>query len=417
LRADYLVKRSLILIFILILSISTASAFDRYDEKIYKGDGYQINNYFIEVFSIKSYEDNRLLTINMYQLKSDGTYEELVVTSEIISNKKYTKYQDKDGIVEIIVKETNCTSAYGTVDITTLGINVEYHHPVKGGLLNAKFIGEPSLLLTKEVDKTNVEIGDTIRVTIKAKNVGTGPAKRITIDHGITPGFTFKSAIYTTYPEEMAAGNTDYTQMYIYEMEAAQGGTVTLTPATATYYCSTYDSEYSSNSNRPVVTVAQEAVETSVLELTVTPHKTELQRGNKVTFTVSLRNIKDIPATTVRLDMLYPYSMTYESGCEDIKIIDNKPVIQKSIYEARYENEYDYTFVANEVGIYNITAKVSYNDGTNNIINETTSDTIYVIEGKYDYLKEYPLYVYIIPIIIIVAIAGWIFWRSNQFKM
>ena len=414
-RTDHIVKCGLILIFVLILSTSTASAFNKYDEKIYKGDGYQINNYFIEVFSIKSYEDNRLLTINIYQLKSDGTYEELVVSREIISNKKFTKYQGD--IVEIVVKETNCTSTYATVDITTTGIKVEYNHPVKGGLSSAKFIGEPSLLLTKEVDKTNVEIGDTIRVTIKAKNVGSGPAKRITIDHGITPGFTFKSAIYTTYPEELAAGNPDYTQMYIYEMEAAQSGTVTLTPAIATYYCSTYDSEYSTNSNSPVVTVAQEAVETSVLELTVTPHKTELQRGNKVTFTVSLRNIKDIPATTVRLDMIYPYNLTYESGCEDIKIIDNKPVIQKSIYEARHEDEYDYTFLANEVGIYNITAKVSYNDGANNIINETTSDMIYVTEGKYDFLKEYPLYVYIIPIIIIAAIAGWIFWRRNQFKM
>jgi hypothetical protein len=42
---------------------------------------------------------------------------------------------------------------------------------------------------------------------------------------------------------------------------------------------------------------------------------------------------------------------------------------------------------------------------------------IYVVEGEYDYLKEYPLYVYIAPIIIIAAIAGWLFWRRNQFKM
>ena len=77
-RENHIVKCGLILIFILILSTSTASAFNRYDEKIDKGDGYQINNYFIEVFSIKSHDDNRLLTIKMYKLKSDGTYEELI---------------------------------------------------------------------------------------------------------------------------------------------------------------------------------------------------------------------------------------------------------------------------------------------------------------------------------------------------
>ena len=415
-RINHIVRCSLlVIIIILILFISNASAFNRYDEKIYKGDGYQINNYFIEASEIITDVNDHLLTINIYQLKSDGTYIELDVVHEVTGGKRLAKYLS--GNIEIIVKEKNCTSTIATVDIITSGIKVEYNHPVEGGVLKAEFIGEPSLLLTKEVDKTNVEIGDTIRVTIKAKNAGSGPAKRITIDHGITPGFTFKSAIYTTYPDELLAGTTDYTQMYIYEMEAAQSGTFTLIPATVTYYCSTYDSKYTSNSNSPVITVAQEAVETSILKFTVTPDKTELQRGEKVTCTVSVRNIKDVPASTVRLDMIYPYNLTYESGCKDIKIIDNKPVIQESVYGARYENEYDYSFLANEVGIYNITAKVSYNNGVNNIINETTSDMIYVVEGEYDYLKEYPLYVYIAPIIIIAAIAGWLFWRRNQFKM
>jgi len=141
----------LILIFILILSTGTASAFNIYDEEIYKGDGYQINNYFIEVFNIISHEDSRLLTINMYQLKSDGTYEELDVKRETNVNNKLTKHKYQSDIVEIIVMEKNCTSTYATVDITTSGVKVVYNQPVKGGLSSAKFIGEPSLLLTKEV--------------------------------------------------------------------------------------------------------------------------------------------------------------------------------------------------------------------------------------------------------------------------
>jgi len=417
LKVNHIIKCSLFLLIILVFSINTASAFNRYDENIHTGDGYQINNYFIEVTEIKTSGDDHLLTVNIYLLKSDGTYEELTTSTESnLDGKRQTKYES--GTIEIMVTEKNITSQYAIVDIITSGITVEYNKAIDGGVSKAEFIGEPSILLTKKVgvDQSNIEIGDIIRVTIEARNVGSGPAKRINIDHGITPGFTFKSDIFTTYPDELAVSN-EYTQMYIYEIEAAKNGTFTLNPATITYYCSTYDSEYSSTSNSPTVTVAEESVETADLELTVIPDKIELQRGEKVTFTVSVRNVKEVPATTVRIDVLYPNELSYESGSEAIRIIDNKPVVQENIYGARFEEEYQYTFLAEEVGIYNLTVKLTYNDGVNNINKEVTSSNIYIEQGEYDYLPEYPIYVYVTPIIIIIAIAGWLYWRRSQFRM
>ncbi|KAF5419002.1 MAG: hypothetical protein C5S45_07380, partial [Candidatus Methanocomedens sp.] len=168
----------------MILSVGVTSADSIYDEKIYEGDGYQINNYFIEVSDITLFSGDLMLEVTIYQLKPDGSYKELTTSTTLVEDKRRIKYQS--GSVEITVKEKNLTSQYTIVDITTAGIVIEYETVVDGGVSNANYIGKPSLILTKEVDKTNVEIGDIIRVTIKAKNNGNGIAKRISIDPGIT---------------------------------------------------------------------------------------------------------------------------------------------------------------------------------------------------------------------------------------
>ncbi|MCG7848812.1 MAG: DUF11 domain-containing protein [ANME-2 cluster archaeon] len=414
-KTNRIVGYNLFLFFILVLLTGSVSADNIYDEKIQEGDGYQINNYFIEVSDITSLEGSLSLDINIYLLKSDGSYDTLTVSKTITDGKKRVKYLS--GSVEILVNEKNLSSQYAIVDITTTGITVEYEKAVTGGISNAIYIGEPSLTLSKEVDKSSVNIGDTIRVTIKARNSGSGTAQRISIDPGFTPGFTFKSNIYSTYPTELAVGDT-YVQMYIYEIEAAKGGTFTLNPAIATYSSSVFGDEYTTPSTRPTVTVAEKAVETSNLSLTISQDKTKLKRGEKITFTINVENLKDVPAYTIKITPVIPNNLTYLSGSEDIDIINEKPIIQESVFGARYEDEYKFTLRADEVGANTLTVKLTYNNGVEDIIPiEVTSDMFYVEKGKYDSLAEYPIYVYITPVIIIIAIAGWLHWRRSQFRM
>ncbi len=414
LKSNRIIIHTLLFLLFMILSVGVTSADNIYDEKIYEGDGYQINNYFIEVSDIMLFDGNLALEVTIYQLKSDGSYEELTTSTTVSEGKRRFKYQS--GSVEITVNEKNLTSQYSIVDITTAGIVVEYETAVDGGVSNAKYIGEPSLTLTKEVDKSNVEIGDIIRVTIKAKNDGNGIAKRISIDKGLTPGFTFKSNIYTTYPTELGIGSS-ITQMFIYEIQATKSGTFSLSPATASYSSSVFDDDYTSTSNSPSVTVAAEAVETSEIDLKVTADKTKLKRGEEITFTIHVQNPKDAPASTIRIDPIIPGNMTYISGSEDIDIISEKPVIQESVYGARYEKDYTITLTADEIGYNNLIVKLTYNNGVDEISEEVSSDTFYVEKGELDYLAEYPLYIYVTPVLIIVAIAGWLYWRRNQFRM
>jgi len=415
LKSNRIIIHSLLFLFLLLLSVGVTSADSIYDEKIYEGDGYQINNYFIEVSDITLLEGDLALKVTIYQLKPDGSYEELTTSTTVSEGKRRVKYQS--GSVEITVNEKNLTSQYTIVDITTAGIVIEYETAVDGSVSNANYIGKPSLILAKEVDKSNVEIGDIIRVTIKAKNTGNGIAKRISIDLGITPGFTFKSNIYTTYPTELGIGSS-FTQMFIYEIQAANGGTFSLNPATATYSSSVFDDEYTSSSNSPSVTVAAEAVETSVLDLKVIADETKLKRGDVITFTIHVENQKDVPASTIRIEPIIPRNMTYISGSEDINIISEKPVIQESVYGARYEKDYTITLKADEIGSNELIVKLTYDNGTGIMSNkEISSGTFYIEEGELDYLAEYPFYIYLTPVLIIVAIAGWLYWRRGQFRM
>ncbi|MCK4938495.1 MAG: hypothetical protein KAR85_07815 [Methanosarcinales archaeon] len=411
-KKNRIVGYSLLLFFFLILLTGSVSAESKtinteISASSTSGDGYQINNYVVQITFIR---ESRAI-IDLYELKESGDSIKLDFTT---FSDQVATYKVGEGT--IVVKEVNTTTSKTLVEIIVTDITVEYQKYIDGGVDRAIYIGEPSLELSKEVDKTSANIGDTIRVTIKAINSGSGTAQRISIDPGFTPGFTFKSTIYSTYPTELPVG-TSYTQMYIYEVEAAKGGTFTLSPAIATYSSSVFEDDYTAPSTRPTVTVAEEAIETSNLSFTISQDKTELKRNEKITFTINVENLKDVPASMIKITPIIPNNLTYHSGSEDIDMINEKPIIQKSIFGSRYEGEYKFTFKADKVGANILTVKLTYNNGVEDISQEVTSDMFYVERGKYDFMAEYPIYVYITPVIIIIAIAGWLHWRRSQFRM
>ena|GEM_PF-2895378 len=407
-----------IILFLVItfLSIGAVSAEIIYSEQIDKGDGYQINNYVMHLTSTIIMGE-LYPGIDFYGLKSDGTNIDL---SEYV---KTTKKLDgpmsivfEKGTEKINIEVQNATSSYVIIDIQTTGITVEYKTPVDGGISNAKYIGEPNLILTKSVDKTSVAVGEVIRVTIRAKNTGNGVAKRISIDEGLTPDFILKSRIYTSYPTELDVSNKE-TEMFIYEIQATKAGTFQLGPAIATYYSSVFDDEYTSTSESQTITVAEEPIETSEIKLTLSTDKTRLKRGDTVTFKVNVENLKDVPASNIRIEPIIPKNLKYVSGSEEIDIINEKPIIQVSSYGGNYEAEYLLTFKADQIGNDNLIVKWIYNNGVAEISDNTTSEMVFISQGDFDFLAQFPIYVYLTPIIIILALVGWFYWRSRQFRM
>ena len=107
------------------------------DEMIIEGDGYQINNYFVEVTDIVLFSGDLMLEVRIYQLNSDGSYDELTTSTMIIVDKRRIKYEN--GLIEILVQEKNLTSQYAIVDIISSGFTVEYVKYVSGGVSNAQY--------------------------------------------------------------------------------------------------------------------------------------------------------------------------------------------------------------------------------------------------------------------------------------
>ena len=405
---------SVIFFITLVLSIGTVSADNIYSKQIDKGDGYQINNYVLQLTSTTLGADINPI-IDFYELKSDGSYFKLEDYDERTVYADGTKFEFERNSEKITIEIKNATGSYVIVDIFTSGITVEYEIAVDGGVSNAKFTGEPNIVLTKEVDKTTAEIGDLIRVTIKAKNTGDGPAKQVTIDRGLTSGFIFKEDFPITSQSELGV-NEEYT-MLIYTIEATAGGTFPINPAVVTYFSSVSADKYTSKSNSPTITIAEKAIETSELKIGITQDNTKIKHGEKVTFTVNVENLKDVPASNIRIEPIITKNLTYVSGSDEIDIINEKPIIQDSTYGARYEAEYQFTFKADKVGSDSLTVKLTYNNGVEDITNEIISDTVYIRKGDFDFLAEFPIYIYLTPIIIILALAGWFYWRSKQFRM
>lgn len=413
-KNNRIIIHTLFFLFIMILSIGVTSAESKtisveISANSNNGDAYQINNYVVDVAFVR---EQRAI-IDLYELKESGDPRKLDFTTFTSQVATY-----KIGDTTIIVEEVNTTTSKTLVKITVSGITIEYEEYVEGGLDQAVYIGEPLITLVKEVDKTTAKIGDTIIVNVKAKNTGHSTATQIYVTHGLTGGFKFGGYVTESYPSSISVGD-QYTTLYTYKIIADDSGTFNLEPASITYYSGFSNKPYPKvYSDSPAVTVAAEVVETSVLDLQVTADETKLKRGDTITFTIHVENQKDVPASTIRIDPIIPGNMTYVSGSEDINIISEKPVIQESVYGARYEKDYTITLRADEIGSNELIVKLTYDNGTGIMSKkEISSGTFYIEEGEFDYLAEYPLYIYLMPILIVVAIAGWLYWRRNQYRM
>jgi len=86
------------------------------------------------------------------------------------------------------------------------------------------------------------------------------------------------------------------------------------------------------------------------------------------------------------------------------------------------EKEIRFVIKPTELGTYTITTDYSYQyeDGVSpdrqEVTGEFTTSTIDVARGDLDSVIEQPWYVIAIPLLIIVAIGGWLFHRSRQYR-
>jgi len=240
-------------------------------------------------------------------------------------------------------------------------------------------VGVPNIVLTKSVDKTNMNIGDVAEFKIKMENAGNATAYNLTLAEQLPNGFS--NALGSRLPNiinaELAAGKT---QEYYYALEAGKSGTFNIEPSTV-YYGSKI-----SKSNAITITVTEAAQKIANLTTVISIDKKNAYTDDLIKVSVKITNTGKAPAKSVLIDGTPPLGMEIAQG--DLR------QVYDSIAPAEAK-EYRVTLKPKEAGNYSINLRTLYNDDT--IGFSSVSEQINVTQKERNYL-----YI-LVPIIIIIT--------------
>jgi hypothetical protein len=156
------------------------------------------------------------------------------------------------------------------------------------------------------------------------------------------------------------------------------------------------------------------------VEVLVDLQEPVIPRGESTEVTLLIKNNGEGDAEAVSVKIQLPDGLEYENGDSEIEIIGGTPTIYLPTLGVQQEKEFTFKVKAEEMGSYPVTTSYSYTSAedpeSEEINSETTTDALEVTEGKFDFLFEQPLYVYIVPLVIILGAAAWIYHRRQQYR-
>jgi len=408
-------------IVLMMLAGSASARVEIYNSTIREGNGYQMNNYVIDVTDVFVLAN----TASFYVYEKDEK-----IKSPLLSINDSFTFDFYDGEVELkLISVTSGTLPLAKVLITVSNYNIAdlyANEVITGGHEYATYSGTPVIELTKTVDESNIMVDEIITVTVTAKNTGDDKATNVIFSDPKQEHFILdKSILEQTGPMSLDIGASQ--TVFVYMLKATEAGSVTLKSSTATFSNSANQPFPQASSNTPTITVTAPEVQevpkkNAVLELSTDIDSMTVARNDKITATINIKNTGDAPASAVWIDMIVPQYLEYVSGDSNIEVIGGVPKIYMGSFGVQQEKEFTYTVKASELGTYTLTTKLSYeyDNGvdveTQKVSTESVTESIYVQKGKYDELIEKPIYVYVLPIIEIIAIGAWILHRHKQYK-
>ncbi|QLC49171.1 DUF11 domain-containing protein [Methanolobus zinderi] len=413
-----IILASLFLFFILV-SAGGASGKVLYNDTISEGDGYQINDYVIDVAEVFPSQESAIIQIYEGDAK-DPKYDKLIsedgsfefeIEGEDVELTVISVYSGVIPQAKLLITVTDDDF----INSRTLGV-------VDGGHSEAEFSGTPVIEITKTVEPSTVDVGDTVTVKISAKNTGDDKATKVVFTDNIPPKFILEQT-FVSPSGQISLQEGETRLVYTYVMKATEAGTYTFGPTTAIYSNSIDEDMPQASSNRPTVTVTgSSATKNASLDISMEVDKYTVDRNNDLQGVVRIKNTGDAPANAVTVKLIVPDGIEYTGGDSSIEVISGVPTIYLESFGVQQEKEILFDMKAAEEGTYTLTAESSYlfNNGVDSQIQEAssslTTNQIYVTKGKYDHLFEQPVYVYLVPLVLIGAIAGWIYHRHKQYK-
>lgn len=409
---------SLCMVFFCLAMAGNAAAAEIYNGSITMGDGYQLNNFVIDVTD--AFPSAESASFYVYENGDE-------VDSFLINEgDSYDFDFEDDG--EITVTLVSVSS--GTLPVVRVSILVNDYRisdlfendVIDGGHEYAVYSGTPELEIVKSVDKSEISVGETVRVTVTVENTGDDDAIDIVFSDPQQAKFVLIDNILGEPGRIDVEDGDSPKKIYVYDLKATEAGTFSLNPTTASFTNEAGMDFPDASSNSPTVIVgAGEDLVNADLEFTTTIDKYTVNRNDEIQGIITIKNNGDAPATAVTVDIIIPDGLEFQGG-PGIEVISNVPTIYLESFGVQQEKEFAFKLKAAEVGTYTLSMENSYlfNNGVDTQLEEVTSDSvtnnIYVVKGEYDHLFEQPIYVYVIPLVIIGAIVGWLYHRHKQYK-
>ncbi|MBN1133558.1 MAG: DUF11 domain-containing protein [Methanosarcinaceae archaeon] len=405
-------------LFLMLLVGNASARVSIFNGTITEGDGYQINNYVIDVSSV--FVEANTAVFKVYEggeLKKDTMIERNdSIAFDFEEGEMELRLLSVYGGVLPVAKVFITVSDYNIGNIYTSGI-------VDGGHEHATYSGTPVLEITKTVDKNNILVGDSIKVTIAAVNTGNDEAKDVIFTNPMQESFILED-IFVEPASTTSIDIGELKTIYVYILKATEAGTFTLKPTTATFSNNADQNFPPATSNTPKVTVEVLEIpkKTAVIEISTDVDSVSVARNDQITATVHLKNAGDAPASFVWIEIAVPEEFEYISGDDAIEIIGGVPKIYMDSFGPLQEKEFSYTLKAKTLGTYTLISKLSYeynNDvdfENQKVSTESVTNDIYVQKGKYDDLYEQPVYIFVLPIVAIAVIGAWIYHRYKQYR-
>ena len=387
-----------------------------FEDYIDAGDGYQINNFVIDVTDV--FPSSEYAAFYVYERDDE------VLDKGLDVNDTFTFEVDGEDVEVTLLNTASGVLNKAKIAITITDDDVVYTPTgddgiVSGGHDDAEFAGTPDLEITKSVSNQIISAGDIITVTVSVENRGDDKATEIRFSD-IPPEKFILEETFVSQTGELTLDVGQSQQIFVYRIKATAAGEYVIKPTTATFSNEAGQDFPQASSNTVTVTVEGEAVKTPDLQFSATVGQTSILRNEDIDFTINIENIGEGAANAVSVELLLPDGLDYKDGDAEIEIIGGVPTIYLQSFGVQQEKEIAFTAKAESTGSYTITGDYSYLYDNGMEDEEESGDfisgTITVEKGRFDSILEQPIYVYIVPMLIIIGIGAWIIHRHRQYR-
>lgn len=401
---------------LLIAAVMVPAAAWEKDDWIEGSDGYMINNIIIEAGSIGVSKDESNssntsgnASISIYEWKNDSWTR---LNGTMLSLNQTMSFSAADGNYTVRVLDFREIGRYNEVRLE-MWTNAEVTNSgyIEGGHSSATGAGKPNLTITKVVTPSvDMSVDDVVTVMVYVSNTGDYDAKNVTITDPYQEGFLMSNVSVNNTINQSIHKNTNSTYL-VYQLKAVEPGEYKLQKATAVgenALGTKYNYTQSDNVTLFVSDLAALTFNTSPPRENVVDYQTR----SKIAGTITIRNTGTMPAQYVSIDFGLPDGATV-SG-KDINGTTGSLYIDQIMPNNQKIIEYELSATAE--GYYEVPITYSYNyNGSNKtgllhtVTYSATENATITTAFKYWYLVA-------IPVILIAAVAFFLWKRHKEYK-